>query len=227
MGGEIWEFVNPSTGKESLPTLVEPPLPRPEDVNPAHTTLTQLTDEEKEEYQLLRFNYKRKITIYDRQKAALASLRTYIQETISSTLLIYTFDCTIPYNMLKTLRQCVAPTDRARQLEASLKYQHLRQGLSNQSLNSWLLQWEKAYTECQKLDLPDVQKDRAVYDFLQAISTIAPEFSSVWMVNLQTQADSGKEIPDLHKIVELFRNHQRLTRAQKGHASHSAFAASF
>ena len=168
-----------TTGKENLPTLVESPFPRPEDVNPAHTTLAQLTNEEKEEYQLLRFNYKRKITIYDRQKAALASLRTYIQETISRTLLIYTFDCTTPYDMLTTLRQRVAPTDRARQLEASFKYQRLRQGPSNQSLNSWLRQWEKAYTECQKLDLPDVQKDRAVYDFLQAISTIAPEFSSI------------------------------------------------
>lgn len=39
--------------------------------------------------------------------------------------------------------------------------------------------------------------------------------------------DSGEALPDLYKIVELFRNNRRFSNAQKGHATHRAFPASF
>ena len=38
--GKVWEFVDSSTGKDNLSILMEPPVPQPEDVNPAHATLT-------------------------------------------------------------------------------------------------------------------------------------------------------------------------------------------
>jgi hypothetical protein len=66
-----------------------------------------------------------------------------------------------------------------------------------------------------------------VYDFLQAVAEISPEFSNVWMVNLQTKEADGKPLPDFYRMVELFRNHQRLSNAQKGQASQSTFTASF
>jgi|SRR5271169_1606272 len=39
--------------------------------------------------------------------------------------------------------------------------------------------------------------------------------------------DSGDALPDLYKIVELFRNNRRLYNAQKGLATHRAFPTSF
>jgi hypothetical protein len=60
-----------------------------------------------------------------------------------------------------------------------------------------------------------------VYDFLLAVAEISPEFSNVWMVNLQTKEADGEPLPDFYRMVELFRNHQRLLNAQKGQASQS------
>ena len=70
VGGEVWEFIDPATAKDKLPTLTEPTIPTPHDVNPAKTTLAQLDDDEKEELRFQRLTYKRKVATFDRQKAA-------------------------------------------------------------------------------------------------------------------------------------------------------------
>jgi len=227
IGGEIWEFVDPSLTTEQIPTLQEPSIPRPADVNPAHTTLAQLTEDEKEDYRILRFDYKRQIKIYDGRKAAMANLRTHIQETISRNYLTYTFKCSTTHEMLTALKQRVAPTDRARKLEVSNRYQRLKKAPRNQNIDQWLQQWEKAYTDCKDLNLPEVDEDRAVYDFLNAISDLASSFSSNWIIELQRQADIGQNTVDLYKIVEFYRNYRRLSNAQKGRATHGAFPAAF
>ena len=93
----------------------------------------------------------------------------------------------------------------------------------NHNIETWLQQWERTYAECKKLSLPDIQNDRTVYDFLQAISSLVPDFSSIWTINLQVKADTKKDLPDLYKIVKMFRNHYYLVSTQKESASHSVF----
>jgi hypothetical protein len=88
-------------------------IPSAKDVNPLKTVLSQLTDDEKDELKLLRYDYKHQLTLYERQDAALASLRLFIQETISRTFLPYTFNCDTPYDILVALRKRIAPTDKA------------------------------------------------------------------------------------------------------------------
>jgi hypothetical protein len=78
-----------------------------------------------------------------------------------------------------------------------------------------------------QLKLSGVENNRSLYDFLNAISGIAPEFTNIWTINIQMKLDSDETLPDLYKIVELFRNNRRLSNAQKSHISHSAFPASF
>src|SRR5204863_9614329 len=72
--------------------------------------------------------------------------------------------------------------------------------------------------ECKELKLPVVAHEQPIYDFLQTVSDISPEFSNVWTVNLQTKEVDGEPLPDLYRIVELFRNHQRLSNVPKGRA---------
>src|SRR5271170_1633720 len=129
--------------------------------------------------------------------------------------------------MLVALKQRVAPADQVRKIELINQYQKLKEAPDSQNLDTWLQQWEKTYKECKQLKLPDVQDDRPLYDFLNAISGIAPEFANVWTINIQMKLDSGDALPDLYKIVELFRNNRRLSNAQKGLATHGAFPASF
>ena len=91
----------------------------------------------------------------------------------------YTFDCDTPYDMLVALKQRVAPTNQTRKIELVNQYQKLKKAPHSQNLDTWLQQWEKTYKECKQLKLPDVEDDRPLYDFLNVISGIAPEFANV------------------------------------------------
>ena len=215
VGGEVWRFLDPAIAKDKIPSLTEPTIPTPQDVNPDKTSLAQLNDDEKEELRFQRLSYKRKIATFDRQKAAIATLRSFIQETVTRTYLTYTFGCDTPHDMLVALKQRVAPTDQARKIELISQYQKLKNTPDSHNLDTWLQQWEKTYKECKQLRLPDVEDDRPLYDFLNAISGIAPEFANVWTINIQMKLDSGDALPDLYKIVELFRNNIRLSNAQR------------
>jgi hypothetical protein len=140
MGGKVWKFVDPSASKDELPVLMEPTLPLPEDIDPDKTTLAELTESERAELKDRRQTYKRQQELYDKQEAALAALRTTIQETISRVYLRYTFRCDTTYDMLTALKRRVAPTDRARKIELVNRYQKLKKAPQSQNLETWLRQ---------------------------------------------------------------------------------------
>ncbi len=58
--------------------------------------------------------------------------------------------------------------------------------------------------ECKELKLPIVEDGLPLYDFLHAVSELAPEFSSVWMVNLEMTEAEGKPLPEIFRIIGLF-----------------------
>jgi hypothetical protein len=85
LAGKVWDYVDPS--EDEVPALEEPRLPRPMDVNIYATTFGLLSQQEREEYRILRQDYKWQRDQYDRQDNALASLRTSIQSSVSRTYL--------------------------------------------------------------------------------------------------------------------------------------------
>jgi hypothetical protein len=100
------------------------------------------------------------IALYERQDAALASLRLFIQETISRTFLPYTFNCDTPHDILVALRKRISPTDKARKPELTQRYQKLKNAPRAQNFDTWLQQWERTYTECKDLNLAVVATDQ-------------------------------------------------------------------
>ena len=104
IGGEIWSFVDPAIEKDKLPTLKQPDVPIAATVNSDKTKISELSEDEREELKLLRFTYKHRLTQYECQKTLLASLRSFIQETVSRTNLLYTFKQDTPYDMLIALK---------------------------------------------------------------------------------------------------------------------------
>ena len=48
------------------------------------------------------------------------------------------------------------------------------------------------------LDLPDVSRNRSLFDFLNAIASISPGFSDAWMMRVQEKQDAGETLPDLY-----------------------------
>lgn len=225
LAGKVWEYIDPT--KDEVPTLEEPALPKPQDINSEKATFGLLTPEEREEYRVLRQDYKWQRDLYDRRDNALSSLRTYIQSSVSRSYLHYTFGTTTAREMLLELQKRLQPTDQLRELDLSNKYQKLKKAPKSQDLDNWLRTWEKVYHECTKINLPDVQGDRAVRDFLRAVATTIPEFSTYWINDISKTKALGQDPPDLYRIVELFRNHRRHLTAEKEQISQGVFSASF
>jgi hypothetical protein len=52
-----------------------------------------------------------------------------------------------------------------------------------------------------------VEDGLPIYDFLYAVSEIAPEFSSIWTVTLETKEADNEALLDIFWITGLFWDH--------------------
>jgi hypothetical protein len=120
IAGDIWEHVDPK--RDQIPTLDKPEMSKPQQVNQEKTTYAELSTEEKEEFRMMRQDYKQQFDLYERQRAALASLRAYIQSTISRNCLFYTFESETAREMLVELQKRFKPTDQLRELDLANRY---------------------------------------------------------------------------------------------------------
>ena len=60
------------------------------------------------------------------------------------------------------------------------QYAKLKKAPRNQNFEVWLQEWEKVYTECKELGLPDVNGDHSVRDFIYAVELITPSWLDYW-----------------------------------------------
>jgi hypothetical protein len=123
--------------------------------------------------------------------------------------------------MLVNLKNRFAPSDSAREQELVLEWKKLQNQPQNQDVNIWLHQWETLYDECKAEGIPDVQDNRPIHAFLDAISTIAPSFADTWDIKLLEGI-----VYDFPEVVRKFRDYRRNTQnRQKLRGEHSAFTA--
>ena len=224
---QIWKYVDPSTAVDKLPKLIEPTRPEPKDVNGRKTKLSELDEDEKEELRMLRLEHRDNLKLYRKQQSAFDTLCSQIQSSISRTYLVYTFNCDTTYNVLVALKKRVAPTDEARKIHLATQYAKLKKAPRNQNLEAWMQEWEKVYTECVELKLPEVDGNRSLKDFLYAVESVSTSWSEYWKNKLQNRESGGKELPTFFDLVERYRNHRRTELAQKGKTPQGAFAATF
>ncbi|KAH8748497.1 hypothetical protein F5882DRAFT_311384, partial [Hyaloscypha sp. PMI_1271] len=117
---DVWDYINPQTPRDLLPTLQEPVRPTPSTVKPStarHPTLfTALDDDEREHLRTLQADYIYDRAKYDKRKEGLVDMQIQIQATIDREYLSYTFNCT-PYEMPVRLQERFAPTDEIKEEE--------------------------------------------------------------------------------------------------------------
>ena len=174
---QIWKYVDPSTPADELPKLEEPTRASPQDVNSEKTKLSELDEDEKEELRMLRLDHRDNLKLYRKQLLALDTLCSQIQSSISRTYLVYTLKSDTTYDVLVSLKQRVAPTDEARKILLATQYGKLKKALRNQNFEVWVQEWEKVYTECVELGLPEVEGNRSVRDFVYAVESTSPSWS--------------------------------------------------
>jgi reverse transcriptase-like protein/Pol polyprotein/gag-pre-integrase-like protein len=223
IGLEIWEYIDPATIRERLPKLEEPVWPTPATVKTGAKGISELDEDEKDEYKSLKKRYNLLVTKYETRKRGLGTIRTKVQETVTRSNLQYTFRKDSPYDMLVALRDRYAPSDATRTRELKLKYEKVKTSTPNrESIDDWLQKWEVVYTECLDLGISDVLENASVWDFVRAVDRIQPEFANIWIDKLLTLPST--DIPDLYKIVHNFRLFRREKTAQGKGTSNLAMA---
>ena len=226
-GESVWEYIDPDVKKNDLPRHRAPSEPSPSVVNPQKTTFSALDEGEKEELRALRKQYDRAYKRYEKEEAALKSLRTYIISTISRDYIDYTFEGNTVYDVLVSLKQAVAPTDDARKVDLATQYLKMKKAPKSQNIEKWLREWEKVYNDCKKVKLPEVDGDRPVKDFVYAVESASSGWSEYWKNKLQNLKRKKESLPTLRVIIEVYRNHRRLESAQNARSQDGSYAASF
>jgi len=102
--------------------------------------------------------------------------------------------------MLVKLKERFSPTTTSRTQEVLSRYRRLLRAPHNQAVNEWLQDVEKVYNDCKKLDMLETKGTRAIQDFLDAVSNLAPEFTGYWANKLLEEDNI-----DFYHVVQKFR----------------------
>ena len=70
-----------------------------------------------------------------------------------------------------SLKQAIAPTNDARKVDLATQYLKIKKAPKSQNVEKWLRKWEKVYNNCRKVNLPKVEGDRPVKDFVYAVES--------------------------------------------------------
>ena len=201
---------------DSTPALTPaPPIVSVTDLNP-----TQLF-----EYKTEIREWRTQMEKAEKQRKCLAELIHYILDRVSDSYRSRILNKQTPRAMICTLRQRVAPSDRAKEIEVLNTWKWLKKAPKDTYLATWLQKWEETYEKAQQLGLPEATGIRPVLDFIDAIELISEKFHTFWSVRIQDSQDEDQidEIPDLYELLDKFRNHTRLRQLQKGRSA-TAFA---
>ena len=174
--------------------------------------IENLLPDQREIYKLRYQQYKDRTAEVDKEKKALQEVIGYIRDTTTRRNLLHVDGLNTPWSLLKALQKRLAPNDRARKVEVARQYQQLKKAPRIQQTDSWLNQWEYIYAQARKIGLPDVQDNRALFDFVAATKAIDPEWASPYMVQLEVKEGDGIPLPELVDAIEVFRHHLRVTR---------------
>ena len=167
--------------------------------------MTQLTA-----FQILDSYYKEDVKKLDWIKSDLKKLSDHILETVSRANLPYIEGKTDVRSMLIALRTRFKPIDYAHKLEVGNKYNRLKSQTKRQPVEDWLQEWEFTINEGKKLQIPEVDGLRPLFDFTTAIRAIDSGYASAQdFVITQRVRDNRATTMEVYHLIKDFRNHYR------------------
>ncbi|KAI9858495.1 MAG: hypothetical protein M1813_006436 [Trichoglossum hirsutum] len=128
---DIWKFIDSSTSSDKLSMSIKASLLLSTDINFDKTLISKLTTEEHKELKTRQEKQKNYNREYDKHRLALKSLLNLIYKSVLQFYYMYLLEKYMIYNMLTALKQCIAFTDRACQIEYFTQYQKLKKALQN------------------------------------------------------------------------------------------------
>jgi hypothetical protein len=247
----VWKYCDPYVKKEDLPKLVEPVEPVYSDIKvitsavipavvsssgsvetPAQggdiirpTVYSDLSTDEKAEYQEKRGRFRTLEKDYNKKVDALADVIKDIQTSIVENWIHLLIGQTTAYDMLCILREQFGPTDLVRENEIVIQWNTLKEGITKTTdMDEWLNKWIVLYRRGVKLGVADIvgnNRMRPVLAFVNTTNNICPSWSSIQRTKI---ADTEYQT-DFVGIIGNFRNYWRNERTlPKPRGRHGAFA---
>ncbi len=209
---DVQKYVNLITVEPT--ESVKPPTFTFFTVKPEAAKSDDLSTGQQRDLAILRKDHKETLRTYRERTEALKNLNLFILTSVDRSNLLYLRDQITVFQKLLALKKRLAFTNRIRELEVIRKYKDLQQVPKRDSrqLDQWLLEWKRVYAETARLNLPDVQGDRCVYDFLNALRTVNVAFVVGREAILNYEIRQGKT-SSIKDLLENFRNHLRTARA--------------
>ncbi|KAL2836304.1 hypothetical protein BJY01DRAFT_59233 [Aspergillus pseudoustus] len=206
---DIWEYIDPDTAAEQLPDIPRrpqiPELGRNEDENRWKMKMQHYTMQKNE---------------YDEVRRGLAAVNELIHGSVSTLLVHHLYDKESIYDILKALKDYLAPSTEQQGQILLARYEKAREApIQDQALDHWLSNFEAAYQECQGAGLPEVQGQHAVRHFLQAVSRHSWSWAERRFDSLQQ--DTSIQLPE---IIRIYRGYLADTAAMRARSSDAAFA---
>lgn len=165
---DIWDLINRNleTQPATVIRLQEPTLDLPEGAS--------AKDEEAifKKFKMAEVIHKRQETKWKEQKASFAKIIDLIYDTVTVQNTTYLHKKgSHPWELLRILKQKLAPSDAARLIELRRRYARVRTGPSNrQHIDSWLDEWNQTYTLGREYGVAEILDTKTAYsDFLMAI----------------------------------------------------------
>jgi hypothetical protein len=157
---------------------------------------------------------------YDEVRRGLAAVSEAIHGSVSTLLVHHLYDKESIYDILKALKDYLAPSTEQQGQILLARYKKARKTpIESQSLDNWLSTFEAAYQECQVAGQPEVQGQHAVRHFLQAIS----KHSRSWAERRfdMLQEDTSIQLPEM---IRIYRGYHADTAAMHARHSDAVFA---
>ena len=164
---QVWDLINPDLPfkPEALERPFEPTFDageNPEDFD------ARAYDHYKARHQL----YRSALVRLKEQNEAFTNIISFIHETITAqNAVLMQHVEPHSYEILKKLKEQLAPIDRAQSLKLQIRYRRLAKGPGNHNLEAWTNEWAQMYVEATACNLAEVQGDMPVTGFLLAISS--------------------------------------------------------
>jgi len=160
--------------------------------------------------------YKVKMVTYTAHQRAYAELAAWVRSTVDRDYLGNTSSDDDLRVIVQELKSSIAPAKSEQVQEARFNYRQVLAQTKRVKAESWLVAWNKARLQGEKLGIPELQGSTAIDDFLMATSA----FDSAWAKNYRGQVASSrkKESKDgysLRELAELFQEEVRQNRNAK------------
>ena len=175
----------------------------------------------------MEYRYNRKA--YNNKIEALAKLNLKIFKTISEVYHGYVNKDTVYQNLIN-LKSYVALNLSSYKITLRNKYHLITKGPKGTKVLEWLARYKRVYADIKKLNMPEIQGDSPVWDFINAAKSINEKWATGIRLQLTISADQNKDfninLPALIQNLQTFQRslqvaHGQSTMTSAFHATHS------